>query len=203
MLGGLVTIVTAIFFAVLQGAFFIAGLLVFISGVNCFGSYYVSRYAELKEMEEQLLSLKATNKLLIGNADDLKATNTSLSETAQKLSSSLDSLSTSEPKLAQALDQLLRITPVLEANEKRVQTLLLQEAELKGTLNMETDRLKRVHQDIQSEVTQLTAIRASIATEVFNLKEITSRLSAPRNVSRNLLNLFSHYTIAENDRSGR
>lgn len=210
MLAGLVTAIIGIFFTFLQGAFFTAGLLLIISTVICFGSYYVSRYAELKEMEEQLLSLKATNRLLTGSVetlkkqiDELDITKASLERSATELEGTLDSLKKSQPNLFAALEQLHRITPVLEANEKRVNELLVQQATLSGSLTSETERLNLVRQDIELEVRQLHEIRIAIEAEVEKLKRVTPAAPNQFNAETSTRDLFHHNTIAQNDRIGR
>lgn len=185
MLTGIViSIITAVA-AIFQGAFFLAFVSASLAGILSFGAYYVSRYAELTEMEAQLQKLQAETKRLTELSDSLQDSlhslgreNHTFTTQNEELRSSLADFRTQleagacrleETKrefeefkqgnehLRETSTMLSKTRKELDESNDRLRQIAVEYAVIQGQLRSDTASLHRIQQQIEDSSRRLAA----------------------------------------------
>lgn len=174
-----------------KSAFFIC-LFLITTGVLLFGMYYVSRYAELKEMEEQLKDLKEQ----IGILKDLNA---KLDFSIQTFQVEVSTLQLTHISMVQTLEEerkefihFKNANHHLESILEQYNYNLQRNAEITRALEQLTDSLwdlrteeRCVQESIRHETECLTRIRQQIETEISGLQDVAQTLKTAARTQEN------------------
>lgn len=183
MLTGLAVAITGIALAVFQGALFFATLFFLSTLTIGFGAYYVSRYAELAEMREQLTILEQTNTSLTNTAteldselSDFRTQNDHLEKLNTSLHSSLGQARTefqnfrnankdlvrAQAQLKEYLDTLGKVSLQLKNRQKSLRKAMIDESRIRLRIKTEVKRLHRISRTVQTATTALSSRIAHI-----------------------------------------
>ncbi len=178
MLSGIVITIITTVAAIFQGALFLALISACVTGIISFGAHYVRRYAELKEMEDQLKKLQAetenlstlNNNLQKANAgyqeqngvlstlilqfqEQLQARAEELAETSRQF----EEFKAGNQYLRETSDMLAKRRCELDQTADRLRSLLDQYNQIQGRLESAEERLRQTQEAIEKNSNRLEA----------------------------------------------
>ncbi len=183
MLTGLVTAVVGVVAALFQGALLLGIFLTVSACVIGFGSYYVSRYAELQEMKKQLSDLKNINTNLdtqlttfFEHNGVLESSVSNLKESLERRSFELGETSRQFESFKCTHEDLARANAHLQMLLATLSSLTLDLEKAQSKINLANTTAAGLHTNIEVETLHLQKIRNQISLEVLKLERISTIL---------------------------
>jgi chromosome segregation ATPase len=200
MLAGIVITVITTVAAIFQGALFLAFVSGCIAGILTFGAHYVSRYAELKEMEDQLKKLqKETTRLeslnhVLGVAlTNLQGENSTYHTQNGELRASISQFQEQLHTRALELQETSRQFEEFKAGNHHLRETSDMLKERRAELDQTTDRLgtlsadyHRIQGSLASDAARLHQIQEAIARDSKRLEGSATRFERLESVAQRL-----------------
>lgn len=176
MLFGLVVDIIGFIWAMVTGSTFFIFFTLIIAGILMFAMYYVSRYAELREMDVQLASLNRevraqalNNVTLNGYLVDFHSQNKQLGLTADQLTHTAE-------QAREQLENLRNSNVQLALAERQLQQVSQELVERATALRMVDHDLAKNREDLRQVIEELATERKCISQEVRHLRNVSRTL---------------------------